>query len=188
MRFPRYPGNVECGRWYHAGDFSGIPEMKKKPGVRTGVSGGHASEYHATDVTHDFTLPGPLVIGTFLCSPSGPASVGRPHRCRVTGRAGCYVQLHITNRLLSCVRPSMHDKIDELSRAKAAESYGESNAGDGADGWHRAMPAVCLGMNGRSGLPGIPFPPVIRRPRGLRSGTSGGLRSRWATASPERAG
>ncbi|MDE0000779.1 MAG: hypothetical protein OXQ89_23840 [Rhodospirillaceae bacterium] len=55
----------------------------------------------------------------------------------------------------------MHDKIVELSRAKAAESYGESNAGDGAGGWHRAMPTACLGMSGRSGLPGILFPSVI---------------------------
>ena len=75
-------------------------------------------------------------------------------------KTGCYVQLHKRiGSYRACARTD--DKIVEVSRAKAAGSYGESNAGDGAGGWHRAMPAVCLGMDGRSGLPGIPFPPVI---------------------------
>ena len=79
------------------------------------------------------------------------------------------------------------DKIDEVSHAKAAKSYGESNAEDGGGERHMAVPASCVGMDRRSGLPGIPFPPVILLPRGRGTGDVGGLQSPWAIASPKRA-
>ena len=55
-------------------------------------------------------------------------------------------------------------------------------------GWHMAMPAAARGIDMRSGLSGKQFPPVIRRPRGLLYGDSGGFRDVLGFVHTQRCG